>query len=271
MQAQGNPLRTLQKATLGMLLAVSLAAPDAQAEPSVPCAPRFSQAFQRLGRSTLAQKSKAQIEQQVSEAFGPPQALCEAGAYEAFMTAFTRYSVDAIHRKGPEQEARISAAIAVLSRAPVQVPAAASGNKVSAYQQARSDLSVVAREVGHAHAAVIRPLLDTLDKLGEPRAVTAVGDSAAVEVAVPKVPLPAWAVSSLHEIRDHAKNHEDGAISAKVGLILEWMRLVSAGVPPEDIRLVPYPSQGQAPGQVPGQAQGQVPSQAQGQAPAAGR
>ena len=34
-----------------------------------------------------------------------------------------------------------------------------------------------------------------------------------------ELPLPAWAVSSLHEIRYHAKNHEDGAISAKVGLI----------------------------------------------------
>ncbi|MFO0574030.1 MAG: hypothetical protein U1A78_08535 [Polyangia bacterium] len=246
-----------------MLLAVSLTVPDARAESSAPCAPRFSQGFQRLGRNTLAQKSKAQIEQQVAESFGPPQELCEAGAYEAFMTAFTRYAVDAIHRKGPEQEARITAAIAVLARAPTQVPAAASGNKVSAYQQARSDLSVVAREVGHSHAAVIRPLLDAVDKLGEPRAVTAVGGNAAVEVAVPKVPLPAWAVSSLHEIREHAKNHEDGAISAKVGLILEWMRLVSAGVPPEDIRLAPYPP--------PGQAQNQAPGPAQNQAPAAAR
>ena len=267
MQAQGNPLRTLQRMTLGMLLAVSLAVslavPDAHAEPA-PCAPRFNQGFQRLSRSALAQKTKAQVEQQVAEAFGPPQELCEAGAYEAFMTAFTRYAVDAIHRKGPEQEARITAAVAVLSRAPTQVPAAASVNKVSAYQQTRSDLSVVAREVGHAHAAVIRPLLDAVDKVGEPRAVTAVGGNAAVEVAVPKVPLPAWAVSSLHEIREHAKNHEDGAISAKVGLILEWMRLVSAGVPPEDIRLAPYPapSQAQAPGQAPGSAQNQAPAAA---------
>lgn len=128
MQTQGNPLRTLQRATLGMLLAVSLAvslaAPDAHAEPSAPCTPRFTLAFQRLGRSTLAQKSEAQLEQQVGESFGPPQELCEAGAYEALMTAFTRYATDAIHREGPEQEARISAALAVLSRAPTQAPAA---------------------------------------------------------------------------------------------------------------------------------------------------
>jgi hypothetical protein len=240
-----------------MLLSASLLAPGARAESTAPCTPRFTQAFQRLGRGPLASKSKAQIEQQVAEAFGPPQELCEAGAYEAFMSAFTRYAVDAMHRKGPEQEGRITAAVAVLARAPTQVPAAASGNKVSAYQQVRSDLNVVAREVGHAHAAAIRPLLEAVDRLGEPRSVTAVGGSTSAEVAVPKVPLPAWAVSSLHEIREHARNHEDGAISAKVGLILEWMRLVSAGVPPEDIRLVPYPAQSQAQSQAPAPAQPQ--------------
>lgn len=209
----------------------------------------------------MAQQNKAQIEQSVIEAFGPPAELCEPGAYESFLSALSRYATDAMHRKGAEQEGRLVAAAAILGRAPTQIPAVPAVARVSAYQQLRSDLNVVAREVGRPQA--VRAFLEVVDRLGEPRVVTPVGGNPAVEVAVPKVPLPAWAVASLHEIRDHARKHEDGAIDAKVGLILEWLRLVSAGVPPEDIRLVPYPAQ------TPTQAQ--VPEIQKSAAPSAGR
>jgi hypothetical protein len=56
------------------------------------------------------------------------------------------------------------------------------------------------------------------------------------------VPLPPWAVISLYEIQDHAQRKQNGTVMAKTALILQWMKLVTSGTLPENIKIGPKPA-----------------------------
>lgn len=206
------------------------------------CKWRFSVGFQLISERSLVGMNQEQIAQTIQEMFGARQPVCEEAAYRYFLTQFTTYAANAFHKKGAEREALLLAAQEILKRVPSQVFYKNVQAKVSAYKQIRADLSVVATEVGLTPS--IQALLDALDKLGPPevsRKPEPMNDDA-IPVKVPSVPLPPWAVISLHEIYDHAQRKENGAVIAKTALILEWMKLVTSGTRPGDIKVVPAPS-----------------------------
>jgi hypothetical protein len=115
----------------------------------------------------------------------------------------------------------------ILKRIPSQVFFKNTKAKTQSYQQLRSDLGAVAREVGITPP--IQGLLDAVDRLGPP-AVSAQPEpmsSDPAQIQVPTVPLPPWAVISLYEIRDHAQRKEDAAILTKTTLILNWIKRIT--------------------------------------------
>lgn len=206
------------------------------------CKLRFSVGFQLIGEHSVVGMNHEQVAQTIQEMFGTRQPVCEEAAYRYFLTQFTNYATTAFHKAGAEREAMLSAAQEILKRVPSQVFYKNVQAKVSAYKQIRADLSVVATEVGLTPS--IQSLLDALDKLGPPevsRRPEPMNDDA-IPIGVPAVPLPPWAVISLHEIYDHAQRKQNGAVITKTALILEWMKLVTSGTRPGDIRVFPTPS-----------------------------
>lgn len=187
------------------------------------CKWRFTTGFQLVMDRALVGMSQEQITETIEEMFGPRQPVCEEAAYRYFLAQFTTYATTAFHKKGTEREAMLLAAQEILKRVPSQVFYKNVQAKVSAYKQIRADLSVVAAEVGLTPS--IQALLDALDKLGPPevsRKPEPMTDDA-IPVKVPSVPLPPWAVISLHEIYDHAQRKQTGAVIAKTALIIQWM------------------------------------------------
>lgn len=222
--------------SLGLLLVVEV--PSASADH---CKWRFAEGFQRVTNRPLAGMAQPQIAQLVEDLFGARQPVCEEAAYRFFVSEFNTYAAAAFRQKGAEREAMLLCAQEILKRVPSQVFYRNTSAKVSAYKQLRSDLGVVAAEVGVAPS--IQALLDAIERLGPPVVSTKpepMNDDA-VQVKVPTVPLPPWAVISLHEIHDHAQRGETGAVTAKTALILEWMKLVTSGTRPEQIKIVPTP------------------------------
>lgn len=205
------------------------------------CKWRFAAGFQLVMNQQFAGMKQEQVTQAVHEMFGPRQAVCEETSYRYFLGQFTSFATTAFHRKGADQEGRLRAAQEILKLIPSQVFYKNTQAKVSAYKQIRADLGVVATEVGITPS--IQALLDAVDKLGPPlvsRRPEPMNDDA-IPVKVPATPLPPWAVISLYEIYDHAQHNQNGAVMAKTALILEWMKLVTSGVQPQDIKMIPAP------------------------------
>lgn len=228
-----RPLLRLQIVLCLGLMALS---PEASADH---CKWRFAEGFQRITNRKLTGKSQAQIVQTVEELFGPRQPICEETAYRFFLAQFKTYATAAFRQKGAEREAMLVCAQEILKRVPSQVFYKNTQDKVSAFKQLRSDLGVIAGEVGLNPS--IQTVLDAIDRIGPPSVSTKpepMSDDA-VHVKVPDAPLPPWAVISLYEIYDHAQKKQNGAVVAKTALILEWMKLVTSGTRPEDIKLVP--------------------------------
>lgn len=206
------------------------------------CKWRFAEGYQRVTNRSLAGMGQTEIVRLVEDLFGPRQPVCEESAYRFFLDQFKTYASAAFHKKGAEQEAMLICAQEILKRVPSQVFYRKTQEKVSAYKQLRSDLGVVAAEAGGGPS--IQTVLDAVERIGPPRISgrpEPMSDDA-VHVKVPSVPLPPWAVISLYEIHDHAQRNQNGAVVAKSALILEWMKLVTAGTRPEDIKLVPTPA-----------------------------
>lgn len=211
------------------------------------CKWRFAEGFQRVTNRPLAGKSQAQIVEFVEELFGPRQPVCEESAYRFFLGEFKTYATASFHQKGAEQEAMLICAQEILRHAPAQVFYKNTQAKLSAYKQLRSDLGVIAQEVGGGPS--VQTVLDAVDRLGPPKlsAKREPMNEEATHVKVPAAPLPPWAVISLYEIHDLAQRKQNGAVVAKSALILEWMRLVTSGTRPEDIKIVPAPSPARTP------------------------
>jgi hypothetical protein len=206
------------------------------------CKWRYAEGFQRVTNRPIAGLSQPQISKLVEDLFGPRQPVCEEAAYRFFLSQFKTYATAAFRKKGAEREAMLIAAQEILKRVPSQVFYKNTQDKVSAYKQLRSDLGVIATEVGGGPS--IQTVLDAVDRLGPPAVSTKpepMSDDA-VQIKVPDAPLPPWAVISLYEIHDHAQRKQHGAVVAKSALILEWMKLVTSGTRPEDIKVVPTPA-----------------------------
>ena len=205
------------------------------------CRLHYAEAFQQISVNPLTSRSPAQIKQMIEDLFGPRQEVCGENSYKYFLTELGNYASAALRKKGSEQEARLIAAREILTRFPLRVRFAAGADPSSGLKQLRSDLTVLATEVGIKPP--VQALLDALSQVKppaqEPHPMAA--DDDAIPVVVPHVPLPAWAVISLYEIRDHAKRKENGAIINKTQLILDWMAHVNAGAHPADIKVVPNP------------------------------
>lgn len=203
------------------------------------CKWRFAEAYQRVTNRPLAGMSQTEISRLVEELFGPRQPVCEEAAYRFFLNEFKTYASAAFRKKGAEQEAMLICSQEILKRVPSQVFYRKTQDKLSAYQQLRSDLGVLAAEAGGGPS--IQTVLDAVERMGPPKTSTRPEQMSddAVHVKVPTVPLPPWAIISLHEIHDHAQRNQNGAVVAKSALILEWIRLVTSGTRPEDIKLAP--------------------------------
>lgn len=224
---------------VSLCLILLAASPPARADH---CKWRFAEGFQRVTNRPLAGMSQPQIADMVEEMFGARQPVCEEAAYRFFLSQFNTYAAAAFHQKAAEREAMLLCAQEILKRAPSQVFYKNPAAKVSAYKQLRSDLGVVAAEVGVTPS--IQALLDAVDRLGPPAVSTKPEpmNEDAIHIKVPTAPLPPWAVISLYEIQDHAQRKQNGAVMAKTALILQWMKLVTSGTRPENIKVGPRPA-----------------------------
>jgi len=205
------------------------------------CRQRYSEAFQLISTQPLAGRSPAHIKQTVDNLFGPRQVICGENGYKFFLTELEAQASVAFRKKGSEQEARLLATREILNRFPLQVRFNNGGDPAAGIVQLRANLAVLGKEVGVTPP--IRALLDAMERQAPPQALTRAmpsGDDA-IAVVVPKVPLPAWAIISLYEIRDHAQHQENGEVVNKTNLILDWVARVNAGVPPSDLKVAPTP------------------------------
>lgn len=211
------------------------------------CRLHYAEAFQQVTVNNLAGRSQAEIKQQIDDLFGPRQAVCGERSYKFFLTELGNYASGALRKKGAEQEARLLAAREIMSRFPLRVRFSSGADPASGLKQLRADLTVLGTEVGLKPP--VQALLDTLGKVTPPTSATQPmpADDDAIPIVVPRVPLPAWAVISLYEIRDHAKRKENGAIINKTGLILDWMAHINAGARPGDLQVSPTPPANPAP------------------------
>lgn len=233
-------LMALVFAGLGMLVSAS----DAQAQH---CKGRYGEAFQLISGRSFAGQSQAEIEQAVATLFGPRQEVCGEVGYRLFVRLWGAYAKDALRRKGAEQLGAIQVAQEILRRFPVQVRWDGAADKGSLLLQLRSDLAVIADEVGRTPPVegLLRSVLSLQPPTQVAKKVTI--DETGLQATVPRTPLPPWAVISLYEIDEHLQHREYGSAQNKVRLILQWMKLVASGTPPQDIQLRPVPDATQAP------------------------
>lgn len=205
------------------------------------CRQRYSEAFQLISTQPLAGRSPANIKQSVDNLFGPRQVICGENGYKFFLSELEAQASAAFRKKGAEQEARLLATREILTRFPQQVRFNNGGDPAAGIVQLRANLAVLGKEVGVTPA--IRGLLDAMERQAPPQALTRAlpsGDDA-IAVVVPKVPLPAWAIISLYEIRDHAQHQENGEVVNKTNLILDWVARVNAGAQPSDLKVITTP------------------------------
>lgn len=224
------------------------------------CKMRYAEAFQIISNKTLAGQSEAQIKNTVANLFGPRQELCGEGSYRFFLSEFKTYAAMAFRKKGLEGDAMRLAVREIIDRMPLQVRFRPGAAPDPGLAQLRSDLGVLATEVGQSPS--VKAVVDALAKATPPKTLSRPlpVDDDAIPVVVPRVPLPAWAVISLYEIRDHAKRKENGAIINKTQLILDWMARINEGAAAGDVKVTnappsaapaPAPAKAPAPTQAP--------------------
>jgi hypothetical protein len=206
------------------------------------CRLHYAEAFQLIANQRFGGQSPDAVRQTVDDLFGPRQEVCGEVGYKFFLTELGNQATTALHQKGSEQEARLSATREILNRFPRQVRFSNGADPRAGLNQLRSNLGVLSAEVGVTPS--VKALLDALAKIAPPQPAPKPlpKDDDAIPITVPRIPLPAWAVISLYEIRDHAARKESAAITAKSNLILDW--IARAGPGP---RLIESPTTGAAP------------------------
>lgn len=236
-----RPLRAVVSA-LALVAAGLVMAP--QSAFAQRCKQHYAEAFQLIAIRPLAGNPPAELKTTVDDVFGPRKELCGPVSYKYFLSELKNYAATAFRKKGPEGDAMRLVAIEIINRFPLQVRFPAGELPDLGLKQLRSDLGVLASEVGPSPS--VQAVVDALAKVAPPKVMsrpTPIDDDA-TPVIVPKVPLPAWAVISLYEIRDHAKRKENGAIINKTQLILDWMSRINAGARPGDVKVTPNPPGG---------------------------
>jgi hypothetical protein len=203
--------------------------------------------MQLVGTRHFSGQNTAEIARGVDALFGPRQDACGEAGYRMFVQQFSLFTKTAMRLKGAEQEGALIAAQEILKRWPLRVRWDGSQDRGALLHQLRSDLAVLSAEVGTTPP--VQALLTTLASLQSPRPVpkTVTLDESALQIVVPEVPLPAWAVIALHEADEHLQRREVGTARNKIALVLEWLKLVGKGTPPADIHVVPAPATTGAP------------------------
>jgi hypothetical protein len=196
------------------------------------CKLHYAEAFQIISTQRFAEHSPTAIKQTVDNLFGPRQVVCGEIGYKFFLTELGNQAGAAMRHKGSEQEAQLLATREILNRFPLQVRFSHGVDPRAGLNQLRSNLGVLSTEVGVTPS--ITALLDALAKIAPPRLAPKPLPKSddAIPVTVPRVPLPAWAVISLYEIRDHAARKESDAITTKSNLILDWVSRAGPGALP---------------------------------------
>jgi hypothetical protein len=205
------------------------------------CRLHYGDAFQLISTESLAGHSPAEIKQTVDNLFGPRQEVCSEAGYKFFLTELSTQAATAFRKKGAEQEARLLVTREILNRFPLRVRFTDGKNPDAGMLQIRADLGVLSKEVGVTPQ--IQAVLDALAKIAPPKTLARAlpKDDDSIQVIVPKVPLPAWAIISLYEIRDHAQHNQNGEVINKTNLILEWVGRINAGARPGDLKVGPAP------------------------------
>lgn len=232
-----QPTRALL-AAIGVSVVCALAgAADAEN-----CRLHYAEAFQLISTQRFSEQSPTAIKQTVDNLFGPRQEVCGEVGYTFFLTELGNQASAALHQKGSEQEARLLATREIMSRFPLQVRFSNGADPRAGLNQLRSNLGVLSTEVGVTPS--IKALLDALAKIAPPRPAPKPLPKSddGIPITVPRIPLPAWAVISLYEIRDHAARKESAAITAKINLVLDWVSRAGPGA-----RLIESPAAGAAP------------------------
>lgn len=213
-----------------VIVAVFLAAAAPRVATAQNCKLHYAEAFQNLSLHSFSGLSPASIRQTVDDLFGPRIDLCSEDGYRFFLRELSTVAAAALRKKGTEQEVALGATREIMSRIPRLVRFSPGVDAAAGLNQLRSDLGLLSREVGLSPAA--RDLLDALAALSPPvnlpQPSPGRGEEEAIPIVVPQVPLPAWAILSLHEIREHAGRNEVAAITLKVNRILDWLGRISA-------------------------------------------
>lgn len=228
-----RPCKRVQPAwALLALLGVSLVCAAPGAASAQHCRLHYSEAFRLIATQSFDGQPPAAIKQKVDDLFGPRQEVCGEGGYKFFLTELGAQASAALRKKGSEQESRLVATREIMNRFPVQVRFSNGAVPGAGLTQLRADLGVLSTEVGKTPA--ISALLEALGKVAPPRTLSKPlpQNDDAIPIMVPQIPLPAWAIISLYEIRDHAARKESAAITAKTSLILDWVMRASPGVRP---------------------------------------
>jgi len=203
------------------------------------CRLHYAEAFQLITTTPLSGRTPTEIKQTVDDIFGPRQEVCGEAGYKFFLTELGTQASTAFRKKGSEQEVRLLAIREILNRFPLRVRFSDTRDPAAGMVQLRADLGVLSKEVGVTPH--VQSLLDALAKISPPKTQSRPlpKDDDALPVTVPRVPLPAWAIISLYEIRDHALQKENGAVVNKTNLILDWVARINAGARPGDLKVAP--------------------------------
>lgn len=223
-----RPSRSSAVRVLLVVLAVLLCSAAPRVTTAQNCKLHYAEAFQNLSLHSFSGLSPASIRQTVDDLFGPRIDLCSEDGYSFFLRELGTQAAAALRKKGTEQEVALGATREVMSRIPRLVRFSPGIDPAAGLNQLRSNLGVLSREVGLTPAA--RDLLDALAALSPPVNLpqASPGEEEAIPIVVPQVPLPAWAILSLHEIREHAGRNEVAAVTLKVNRILDWLGRLSA-------------------------------------------
>jgi hypothetical protein len=251
-----------------VLLGLCASSPAWAQQAGPPCAGRFQSAFSEMAqKAQQAQRKDAAAvtwaNNEVGLLFGPPQAVCEPGAYQVFLDNYQELARQAIRASGKGQNNLIYLITAAAGRIPLRVPAADMRTAVPAFQQVRTVLYAVADDV--KSTPQIKQLLEVFDHSGPPQAdmspppplpvqlapvqvaplppqVTPAPPQVAPmpqpqgvpgpgspppltvqQVRVPQTALPPWAVVSLYEARELMRARDTSGAQTKLDLVLRWL------------------------------------------------
>jgi hypothetical protein len=194
------------------------------------CKLHYAEAFRIIAAESFDGNSPATIKKRVDDLFGPRQEVCGESGYSFFLTELGVQASAALRKNGSERESRLIATREIMTRFPVLVRFSPGADPSAGLNQLRSNLGVLSTSVGVTPSS--KALLDALAGVVPPKNLPKPlpKNDDAIPVTVPQVPMPAWAIISLYEIRDHAARKDTVAVTAKTDRILDWVVQASPGV-----------------------------------------